>query len=72
MDKDLPVTFGPTFREGLRRYFSQPLFVMTMSVAFASLGLFLVSIGVYKRPLLRGLAADARDWDSYGAGRAAH
>ena len=49
MDKELPVTVDPsTLRDGLNRaYFSQPRFVMTMSVAFASLGLLLVSVGVY-------------------------
>ena len=49
MDKELPVSFDPgTFRDGLRHaYFSQPRFMMTMFVAFAALGLLLVSVGVY-------------------------
>jgi len=47
LDKDLQVTFD-TYGDDLRRaYFSQPRFVMTISMAFASLGLVLVSIGVY-------------------------
>ena len=49
MDKELLVRFSSeTARDDLRRgYFSQPRFIMTMSVAFAALGLLLVSVGVY-------------------------
>jgi putative ABC transport system permease protein len=49
MDKDLPVSFEPTTLKDdwSLGYFSQPRFVMAMLVAFASLGLVLVSVGVY-------------------------
>ena len=74
MDKELPVTFqSQTFRDHLRRgYFSQPRFVMTMSVAFASSGTHPGFDWRLQRSLLRRLAADAGDWHSHGAGSASH
>jgi putative ABC transport system permease protein len=49
MDKELLVRFSSeTARDDLRRgYFSQPRFVTAMALAFAALGLLLVSVGVY-------------------------
>ncbi len=48
IDKELPL-FGPTtLREEISSWwYTEPRFVLTMVVAFASLGLVLVSIGVY-------------------------
>jgi putative ABC transport system permease protein len=47
MDKELPVDIGWTLQNRLDRQFTEPRLVLTMLVAFASLGLVLVSVGVY-------------------------
>jgi putative ABC transport system permease protein len=47
MDRELPVSSGWTLRDGLQHWYTEPRFVLTMLVAFASLGLALVSVGVY-------------------------
>ena len=47
MDKDLPVDVGFTLQKRLDRQFTEPRMALTMLVAFASLGLVLVSVGVY-------------------------
>jgi len=48
IDKDLPVEFDSPLRDRLKDFwFAEPRFLLTMLVVFASLGLVLVSIGVY-------------------------
>lgn len=46
IDKELPAEAVP-LNDDLRDWFTEPRFVMTMLVAFAALGLVLVSVGVY-------------------------
>jgi len=47
MDNELPVDTGWTLQTNLDRQFPEPRFVLTMLVTLASLGLVLVSVGVY-------------------------
>jgi ABC-type antimicrobial peptide transport system permease subunit len=48
MDKELPAQYAGMLRDGLEKaWYSKPRFVLTVLITFASLGLILVSTGIY-------------------------